>query len=692
VREDGADGLVSDLEATTALQGAVLVLQQGRVRAMVGGNDNQNFNRASQARRQFGSTWKPVVYHAALQLGWQPGDLLDNRRGVFPFEGTWYYPHPDHDPEPTVTLAWAGTRSENLASIWLLYHLVDHLNPEQLRRVAELTGLAQGRGEEREAYVARIRDQYGVIPLEGRIPEALFDDARLGALGGLAFSGHPEDAFELRSLHYGRGFEAERLRVQRGSRGEERRQRLEALTRSFLHLEPDGLNCKDQLARLGTPEALAQAGYVVEGLAADEVGWLHLRTADGALVCAPEAAAGLEPLSAVLGDPVALAAWVGAAHPERPGDMLVDGVLHQSTLEALRAVLDAEVAKHGQEDPWSEYLLFRNPDFKRLLGMRYIARLAHAMGVETDLPPVLSMPLGAAEISLLEAAEMYQGLLEGASWRFPGQVFTDGTVPGLRQSSPTAADAKTALLIQEIRDRDGAVLYRAGEEQVRIVDPTPGLLVTDVLSNVIAWGTGRRAAGSVQVGGQPWPLMGKTGTTNAYRNAAFIGFVPVVGERGLDPGASYTLASYVGYDDNRPMRRGNLRVSGASGALPAWIGTAQGMARAGLLGTAPFEGMPGFATPEGMIRLPVDKAAGLTLEAGAAEEGGPTILVPGPDYPNPRRFLPLTPPPDRAWGGLPSWEQPVELAEDIPEEDVPAEPAPDEGDPGSVWDGIEQAP
>ncbi|MFH1466792.1 MAG: transglycosylase domain-containing protein [Pseudomonadota bacterium] len=689
VREDADDGLVCDLEARTALQGAVLVLQQGRVRAMVGGNDNQNFNRATQARRQLGSTWKPLVYYAALQLGWQPGDLLDNRRGVFPFEGTWYYPHPDHDPEPAVTLAWAGTRSENLASIWLLYHLVDRLNPEQLRRVAELTGLAQAGGEDREAYIARIRDQYGVIPLESRIPEALFDDARLEALGGLAFSGHPEDAFELRSLHYGRLFEAERLRVQRGSRGDERRQRLEALDRSFLHLEPDGLSCRDQLARLGSPMELALNDHVVEGVAPGDVGWLHLRSRDGTLVCAPEAQPGLEPLAAVLDDPEALATWVGRAHPDRPGDMLVDGVLHLSTIEALRTALDAEVAKHGQEDPWSEYLLLRNADFKRLLGMRYIALLAHSMGVETDIPPVLSMPLGATEITLLEMAEVYQGFLDGASWRFPGQVFTDGAVPGLRQASDVPADGRAALLIQEIRDRDGAVLYRAGEQKVQIASAHEGLLVTDVLANVVSWGTGRRAAGTVQVGGAAWPLLGKTGTTNAYRNAAFIGFVPVTGEQGLDMARSFTVASYVGYDDNRPMRRGSLRVSGASGALPAWIGTAQGMAGAGLLGSEPAPGSSLSPASTCLVRQPVDKAAGLPLD-GAGEEGGPTILVPGPECGASRAFVPLTPPRDRVWSGQPGWEQPAEVVEEAAEGPTEEPSQEDPGEGASVWDVIEQ--
>ena len=105
-----------DLEFNAKLQGAVVVLEEGKVRALVGGGDNRNFNRALDAERQFGSTWKPPVYHAALQLGWLPDDLLDNRRNAFPFRDVWYYPNADHQSDPFLTMTEAGARSENLAS------------------------------------------------------------------------------------------------------------------------------------------------------------------------------------------------------------------------------------------------------------------------------------------------------------------------------------------------------------------------------------------------------------------------------------------------------------------------------------------------------------------------------------------------------------------------------------------------
>ncbi len=688
VREDGEDGLVCDLESSTELQGAVVLMRQGRIEAMVGGSDNRNFNRATQAQRQLGSTWKPLVYHAALQLGWEPDDILDNRRNVFPFEGTWYYPRPDHDPEPAVTLSWAGTRSENLASIWLLYHLIDRLNPEQVRRLAELTGLAQQRGEDRMDYIERIRDQYGIIALDSRIAEALFDEARAVALGDLAFTGHPEDAFELRSLHYGRGFEAERKRVIRGSTGAERVARLEALDRNFLRLRTHGRICQDQLAALGTPIDLALNDYEIEGVSPAQVDMLHLREADGEVVCTDEAPAGTVSLSGVLDDPEALEAWLDRADLSGPGDLLVDGVLHGSSLDSLDAALAAELDKHEGEDPWDPELLYRHIDFERMVGMRYLALLARSMGVSAELPPVMSMPLGATEISLVESALLYQGFLEGSTWRFPGRVYTEGTVPGLRQTQRLDPEPSPTLLIHEIRDRDGAVLYRAESERIEVVDPTPGLLVTDVLGNVVQWGTGRRARGAVQVQGRGWPLMGKTGTTNEYRNAAFVGIVPVLGDEGLEPSASYTLASYVGYDDNRPMRRGSLRVSGASGALPAWIATAQGLAEAGLLaGERALPELLAFPAPDGMVRVTVEAGSGLPVDDPDQERG---ILAPDPAHPPARRFEPVRPPKDVPWSEQAAWNQPEEaLIEGVEAGEAEAEGAAVEQGGPSIWDEIE---
>jgi membrane peptidoglycan carboxypeptidase len=66
---------------------------------------------------------------------------------------------------------------------------------------------------------------------------------------------------------------------------------------------------------------------------------------------------------------------------------------------------------------------------------------------------------------------------------------------------------------------------------------------------------------------------GKTGTANRFTNSSFVGFVPgpdtKSGEIGLESG--YVVASYVGYDDNRPMKSRHISIYGSAGALPLWI-------------------------------------------------------------------------------------------------------------------------
>src|SRR5207247_3859457 len=64
------------------LQGAFIAMdpRTGAVRAMVGGRDfdDSKFNRATQALRQPGSTFKPIVYSAAVEHGWPPSYLIDD--------------------------------------------------------------------------------------------------------------------------------------------------------------------------------------------------------------------------------------------------------------------------------------------------------------------------------------------------------------------------------------------------------------------------------------------------------------------------------------------------------------------------------------------------------------------------------------------------------------------------------------
>lgn len=594
---------VCDLEIRPRLQGAVVALEDGQIRAMVGGNDNRNFNRVTTAKRQFGSTWKPLVYAAALQLGWLPTDVMDNRRNAFAFCDVWYYPRPDHANDPWVTMSMAGARSENLASVWLLYHLTDRLNGEQLRRLAELVGLARRPDETPEAWRVRLRDEEGLRSSPERFEEYAFTKAREETLSGLAFGAHPEDAAAVRSMLHGRGVAAERARVLRTASSPERQARLDALANNLLGLEGRAAECVGGGAPLAT-EPLT-----------------------GALACG-EAPEGWVPLEASM-------------RPPNLDDTLVDRRIHLSTLRELRAALDRHAAALQGADPWDPEVVALHPDYRVLVGVRYLAALTRAWGVETEVPSVLSLPLGAADLTLLEAATLYQGFLRGERWSFSGEGFEAGAVPGLRTSFELPEAGVSAGLVAEIRDAAGNVIYRARPEPEPVADRTSGELVGHILRNVVLHGTGRRVASAVRLGGVPVPLAGKTGTTNDYRNAAFVGFAPVEKDGAWSWGSAWTVASYVGYDDNQPMKRGALRVQGANGALPAWVGTVEALAEAGLLGRG---GAPEYAHDPALTEVPVQPGSGLPRVDGGA---GPTALVPADGG---RRFAPFTEDPVRATG------------------------------------------
>lgn len=69
-----------------------------------------------------------------------------------------------------------------------------------------------------------------------------------------------------------------------------------------------------------------------------------------------------------------------------------------------------------------------------------------------------------------------------------------------------------------------------------------------------------------------YPVMGKTGTTNDYRNVAFLGALPtyVKEKNGIALDSVVAIGSYVGFDDNKPLKSGRTRIAGASGGLPQW--------------------------------------------------------------------------------------------------------------------------
>ena len=116
--------------------------------------------------------------------------------------------------------------------------------------------------------------------------------------------------------------------------------------------------------------------------------------------------------------------------------------------------------------PYSLRRLIYHPDYRRLLAMLHIAKLAKSLGVASELKPILAMPLGATELTLSEAVVMYRGLITGDTMRVRGKVAANDE--GWEPSSANTNESFYTL-IDEIRDSDGNVLYQTTMERYPVV-------------------------------------------------------------------------------------------------------------------------------------------------------------------------------------------------------------------------------
>ncbi|WP_147024515.1 transglycosylase domain-containing protein [Methylobacterium oxalidis] len=157
-------------------------------------------------------------------------------------------------------------------------------------------------------------------------------------------------------------------------------------------------------------------------------------------------------------------------------------------------------------------------------GRAKIIETAHRMGITTPLTDSVSLPIGSAEVTVIDQAAAYA-------------VFANGG----RRAKPYAA--------VEVRNSAGEVIYRHDDEKPEQVLSTQ--VVADMnfmLNKVVEEGTARRA----QIEGVK--VAGKTGTTNAYRDAWFVGYT-----------GNYVGAVWVGNDDHSPSNK----MTG--GSLPAML-------------------------------------------------------------------------------------------------------------------------
>jgi penicillin-binding protein 1B len=208
------------------------------------------------------------------------------------------------------------------------------------------------------------------------------------------------------------------------------------------------------------------------------------------------------------------------------------------------------------------------------LGPARIIATARRLGIESRLAAVPSLALGSSEVTLLEMTRAYGVLAAG----------------GVR-TAPRA--------VLRVVERPGTVREEAGVERDAVFDPAEAWLVTSALEGVVDRGTGR----GLRAWGYRGAVAGKTGTTNDYRDAWFIGYT-----------AELVAGVWVGFDDGA-----SLGLTGAGAALPIFAELLTGA-----LGT---EGGSDFEPPEGIERIQVVAKAG--HPAGLRCSGAPEVFLAG---------------------------------------------------------------
>lgn len=575
VRDILPDGkMVCDIERRPRIQGGLIVLDKGKVVSMVGGFQSFEYNRAVFAKRQPGSTFKTLTYYPALQLGWHILEPLLNVRNVYTWQNVFYFPRPDHRPETVETsFPGAGAKSENLASIWLLAHLTDHLTFDQFKELLQQLNLYSPDVPEGE-WFGKLANKFNVKLKEEELRAGLFNAVRTELSNDISVMNNSELRMALRTMNYGIGFEKE-IAKSLAKGGKDKWMRVHVLRNNFqrwlrifesVRLPLDTLRRAAQTGDFRSPEAMRalmkfrmftdgrKIAYISDdnyqpGAAGHgsnpSIDAFHLEKMATAMTANKEA---------LLDDNVYL-----------------DGIVSISSLREIEAEINARYAKIADASVLEK--LYWHYDFRYSIGMAYAEQMLKHMGVQSQIQRVPSYPLGANDVTLAELALAYQTVLTGQTY----QYFK-------------SEQENQILVIKRIEDQSGNLVWEGEGNAHQLIDKSYSAPMLSVLRGTVTHGTGRAANAKVilrsndpeidkqlQAAKIRVPTFGKTGTTNNYVNASFVGYLPYPeadGAEELTAENAYTIAAYVGYDSNEPMTKRGFKVAGGTGALPAWIETA----------------------------------------------------------------------------------------------------------------------
>jgi penicillin-binding protein 1A len=159
------------------------------------------------------------------------------------------------------------------------------------------------------------------------------------------------------------------------------------------------------------------------------------------------------------------------------------------------------------------------------IGVDSIIEIAHRLGIRSNLNPYLPIAIGASDVTLLDMVVAYS-------------AFSNGYKP-------------KPILYEKILNRDGAIIEQLQPELEEVLSEEDINEMKILLRAVVEEGTAYRAKELNRV------VYGKTGTTNDYTDAWFIGFDDKI-----------VVGVWVGRDDHTPIGRGE---TGARAALPIWI-------------------------------------------------------------------------------------------------------------------------